>query len=199
MELFDAIVGRRSIRNFKDREVENKKIGLILESCRWSPSAGNRQPWEIVIVDDVEIIKKITCAAFNQSWIETAPVVLAVCLNKKIAKSSFGDRGELYALQTIGASIQSMMLTAYSLGLGSCCVSAFDEEEMAEILNCPDVVRPVALIPIGYPKEDPKPPRRDDINQFSYTNQYGEKLCGPEWKGLARYSRDLKRKLSKHL
>jgi len=197
MELFDTIIGRRSIRNFWDKKVEDKKIGMILEACRWSPSAGNRQPWEVIVVDDYEIISKLADAAFDQDWIKTAPIVLAVCINKEIAESGFGDRGEFYALETIGASIQNMMLAAYSLGLGSCCVSAFDDDEIKEILNCPKIIKPAALIPIGYPKEDPEMPERDEINQFSYTNQYGKKLCGSEWKGLKRYSRDLKRKLSK--
>lgn len=199
MELFEAIVGRRSIRSFKDKEVEDEKVGKILEACRWSPSAGNRQPWEIIVVQDHELKEKIAKAAFDQIWIADAPLVFAVCINKKIARSTYAKRGEMYAFETIGMAIQNMMLVAYSLGLGSCCVGAFEEESIGDILNCPDLVKPVALLPVGYPDEKPTPPPKDEVSSFTYLNQYGTGKYKPEWKGVSRYRRDLRRKISKAL
>lgn len=198
MELFDAIKGRRSVRSFKDKKVEDEKIGKILEAFRWAPSAGNRQPWNVIVVSDYEIIENITSASFDQEWIATAPVVFVVCINENIVKLRYGNRGEVYALETIGCAIQNMMLTAYSLGLGSCFVGAFDEGEVKKILNCPEHIRPIAIVPIGYSDELPELPTRDEISQFTYTNKYGENYR-VEWKGLSRYKRDAKRKLLKTL
>ncbi len=175
MDLFEAIQNRRSIRNYEDLKVENDKIGFILEACRWSPSAGNRQPWEIIVVDDSEKIKKLAKASLDQMWITTAPLIFVVCINEKIAKGTFGERGEMYSLETIGMAIQNMMLASHSLGLGSCCVSAFEENDVKEIANCIENIKPVALITVGYPREEPSAPFRDDISQFTHYNSYGKK------------------------
>jgi len=199
MDLFEAIKGRRSIRNYEDRPVEDDKIGTILEACKWSPSAANRQPWEIIIVDDPELIEKLAKAALEQFWIATAPIVFVVCVNEKIAKAHYGNRGEMYALETIGCAVQNMMLAAHSLGLGSCMVSAFDEDEVKEITECLEFIRPVALLPIGYPAEKPEIPYRDDVPQFTYLNKFGEKKYEPSWDGLDKYKEKMKRKLVKTL
>jgi len=199
MDLFEAIKGRRSIRNYEDKPVEDEKIGIILEACRWSPSAGNRQPWEIIIVDDPDLIEKLSKAAFEQLWIATAPIVLVVCINEKIATANYGKRGEMYALETMGCAVQNMMLTAYSLGLGSCLVSAFDEDEVKEMTGCLEFIRPVALLPIGYPAEKPEIPYRDEITQFTYLNKFGEKKYEPSWEGLSDYKKRMKKKIVKTL
>ena len=61
----------------------------------------------------------------------------------------------LFCLQDTAAAIQNILLTAYSLGLGSCWIGAFKEDEIRQIINAPKEMRPVALIPIGYPNEAP--------------------------------------------
>jgi len=198
MDVLNIIKGRRSIRNYEDKPVEDEKIGMILEACRWSPSAGNRQPWEVIIVDDPNIIEDLAKAALEQMWISTAPIVFVVCINERIAKAWYGDRGEMYALETIGAAVQNMMLMAYSLGLGSCFVSAFDEDRVKEILNCPEFIKPAALLPIGYPAENPDPPYRDEISRFTYINKYGVGKYQPRW-SISDMKNKLKRKVIKTL
>lgn len=198
MDVWKAIKNRRSITSFLDKDVEKEKIGKILEACRWAPSAGNRQPWEIVVVKDLDKKEKISKAAFDQNFLAEAPVVLVVCINMKIAKLVYGERGELYSIQSTAAAVQNMLLTAYSEGLGSCWVGAFKEEQIQRILNCPKHIRPVALIPIGYYKHFKNPLPRRDLNTFSHYNSYGKKYEA-EWGGLEKEVKKLKGKLSRKL
>ncbi|HDI02679.1 MAG TPA: nitroreductase family protein [Candidatus Aenigmarchaeota archaeon] len=198
MDVFEAIRGRRSIRNYEDKPVEPEKIGMLLEACRWAPSAGNRQPWEVIVVDDPEIIERLARASLDQMWMTTAPVILAMCMNMNILKGTYGERSEMYALESMGMAIQNIMLTAYSLGLGTCCVAAFEEDEVMEILNCLKIIKPVALITVGYPAEEPPAPERDDITSFSYYNSYG-KHYEPKRPSIGRIKKKVKNKLIKTL
>jgi nitroreductase len=79
MDVFAAIKGRRSVRSYKDLEVESDKIEKILEAGRLSPSANNRQEWKFIAVKNAETKKKLARAAMNQSFIGQAPVVLVAC------------------------------------------------------------------------------------------------------------------------
>lgn len=182
MDVFETIRGRRSIRKYKDEPVEQEKLGAVLEACRWSPSAGNRQPWEIIIVDDPEIKEKIAEAALEQMWMKTAPFVLVVCINENKARGTYGERGDMYDLETIGMALENMMLTAHSLGLGTCCVGAFEDKRVKDLLECLEFVRPVALLTLGYPAEERPVTPRDEVSEFtfynSYRNQYEPYILG---------------------
>jgi nitroreductase len=68
----------------------------------------------------------------------------------------YGYRGKtLYCIQDTAAATQNILLTAYSLGLGTCWIGAFNEDEAKRALNAPEGIRPVAIIPVGYPDETP--------------------------------------------
>jgi nitroreductase len=142
-------------------------VEKLIDAARWAPSAGNIQPWEFVIVRKPEIKRRLVEAALNQVFIEEAPVVIVVCANKVRSSQGYGVRGEnLYCIQDTAAAIQNIQLTAYSLGLGTCWVGAFREERAREILKIPRGIRPVAIVPIGYPAEAPRPRSRRPISQI---------------------------------
>lgn len=197
MELMEAIMKRRSIRKFTDERVKEDDIGQIISACKWAPSAGNRQPWEVIVVKDEELKEELADAAMGQKWMIYAPVILVVCINKKMAEGAYGERGiELYAIQSTAAAIQNMLLRATDIGLATCWVGAFDEESVAALLECKDWIRPVALIPVGHTKKDPRPPERYDIADFSYTDKYDRDYEG-KFEGLAKKFKKLKRKAKK--
>ncbi len=172
MELDEAIRNRRSIRSYQDKPVEDEKIEKILEAGRWAPSAGNLQSVEYIVVKDQETKEKLSRAALGQDQVSEAPVNIVVCVNfRKI--SHYGRRGEeLYSLQESGACIQNLMLTAHSLGLGTCWVGAFSEERAKEILGVSEHVRTVGIITLGYPSESPGSSRRDLKNSV-FKEKYG--------------------------
>jgi nitroreductase len=166
MDVSEAVRGRRSVRDFKNQDVSSEIVDRLIEAGMWAPSAGNIQPWEFIIVRKTEIRKKLAEAAWNQSSIEEAPVVIVVCANEDRSFQRYGDRGAtLYCIQDTAAAIQNIHLVAYSIGLGSCWIGAFDEEAARETLKIPAGIRPVAIIPVGYPAETPQPRNRRPASQ----------------------------------
>jgi len=161
MELEEAIRNRRSVRRYLEKSVEDEKIEKILDAARWAPSAGNLQSVEYIVVKDKETRERLSGTSYGQAQPKEAPVNIVVCVNfPKI--SHYGRRGEeLYSIQESGACIQNLMLTAHSLGLGTCWIGAFDEEKAKEILGIPDHVRPVGIITLGYPDESPSSSRKN--------------------------------------
>jgi len=168
MDVLEAIKGRRSIRSFESgRDVSEKIVEGLIDAARWAPSAGNIQPWEFIVARTSEIKSKLAEAAFNQSFIEEAPVVIAVCADENRASEGYGQRGKtLYCLQDTAAATQNIHLAAHAHGLGTCWVGAFKEEEAREALKIPRGIRPVALIPLGYPSKFPSPRGKRTVHQI---------------------------------
>ena len=165
MDVLEAIKGRRSIRAFKSDDVSPEIVKRLIDVARQAPSAGNIQPWEFIIVRELKIKRSLAEAALDQSFIEEAPVVIVVCANENRSSQGYGARGKtLYCIQDTAAAIQNLLLFAYSIRLGTCWIGAFREDEAREILKIPSGIRPVAIIPVGYPAETPLPRSRRPIN-----------------------------------
>ncbi|MEM2879689.1 MAG: nitroreductase family protein [Candidatus Bathyarchaeia archaeon] len=173
MDVFEAIRGRRSIRAFRETDVPKETVEKLIEAASWAPSAGNIQPWEFIVVRNPETKRRLAEAALGQSFIEEAPVVIVVCADEERSARGYGTRGKtLYCIQDTAAAIQNIHLAAYALGLGTCWVGAFREEEARKILEIPDGVRPVAIIPVGYPAESPSPRSRRPLKQIIHYEKF---------------------------
>lgn len=167
MDIFEIFKLRRSIRAFTEEDVSDEQIEKILEAARWAPSAGNIQPWEFIVVRRPDIKRDLARAALNQTFIEEAPVVIVACADEIRSGRIYGNRGvNLYCIQDTAAAIENMLLAACALGLGACWVGAFDEEAARKVLRIPRGVRPVAMIPVGYPAEKPSPPRKRPLKEI---------------------------------
>ena len=166
MELYEAIKGRRSIRAYTPQNVPEKAVEQLIEAASYAPSAGNIQPWRFVIARNPQVKKQLAEAA-GQAFIEEAPVVIVVCANEKRAEAGYGSRGKmLYCIQDTAAAAQNIHLTAYSLGLGTCWIGAFNEHQARKAVNAPEEMRPIALIPVGYADEAPAPRNRRPLSQI---------------------------------
>ncbi len=163
MDVFTAINRRRSVRAYKAAEIEEEKLKRILEAARLSPSASNRQDWKFIVVKNMETRKKLAKAAFGQSFVGEAPVVIVACGTEPKTVMACGQ-----PTHTVDVSIACafMILEAYELGLGTCWVGAFNEGEVKKVLKIPEPVRVVAVIPLGYPDEDPSQRSRKDLDQI---------------------------------
>jgi nitroreductase len=149
MELKDAIVGRSSIRHFKETKVPKYLIKEFLLYADYAPSAGNLQSRVFITVDSPVLIKKLSEAAC-QDFIAEAPVVLVACA-LQLGDNRYGDRGrDLYSIMDTSAAIQNLLLVVYEAGLGACWVGAFDEDKVRVTLDIESYERPIAIIPIGY-------------------------------------------------
>ncbi len=148
-----AIQERRSVFRFKPDEVSQNKIDAILEGARWAPSFLNSQPWNIVVVRDKEIKRKLRelAVTITSVGIEEAPVVFVVTVDAEKDRHHYVEDG--------AAVTQNMALVAHSLGLGSFWVGVFDvsgdrlssEEKIKEILKIPKQHRVISLLPVGVP------------------------------------------------
>lgn len=176
MNILDTITSRRSIRDYKDQDIPEEAINALIEAIRWAPSAGNLQSRKFYFIRNDVIKKSLARATGNpnvaarmkkfikiildRNVVSKAPLVVVACLDRRIAER-YGERGvHLYGIQDVSASVMNMMLTAHDLGLGSVWVGAFDEDAVTQTLNLPDYLRPVAIIPLGYPARVPEPPPR---------------------------------------
>ena len=153
MDIVACIEGRTSVRVFKPDPVDDGVIDEGLRLANLAPSAGNLQARDFVVVRDAAVKKELMRAAFSQEFVGTAPAVVVFCANLERV-GHYGQRGrDLYCLQDVAASVQNFALFLHSKGLGSVWVGAFDEAKAAAALGTPPHVRPVAIVPVGYPAE----------------------------------------------
>lgn len=169
MDVLSAIQGRRSIRKYSSRQVEEAVLGKVLEAARLSPSTGNRQNWKFIVVREQGTIAKLMEAAGGQSFVGEAPVILVSCGTDPEGVMMCGQHG-----YTIDLSIATayMILEAYEQGLGTCWLGRFDEKKVKEILDIPDNVRVVTMTPLGYPAQTPSPKPRKDLEEIVCYEKY---------------------------
>lgn len=162
MDAIEALLTRKSVRSFSSKPVTDEQIETLLKVMVAAPSAGNLQPWRIVVVRDPEVKRALARGALDQQFIAEAPVVFVVCRVPDASAWKYGERGRhLYSIQDTAAMTENLLVAAHAMGLGGCWVGAFDEEKVAKSLDCPQGVIPAAIVPIGYPKrETSKPARR---------------------------------------
>lgn len=158
MNVPEAIMARRSVRRYKAKAVDDATVARLLELARWAPTAGRTEGWHFIIVrKDKEKI----FAAYDRPWTRTAPVLIVVCADLAEYEQGYGARGrDLYSIQDAAAAIENLMLAATDVGLATCWVGAFDEAALSKNLNLPKHVRPVAIVPLGWPDEAPVPKRK---------------------------------------
>jgi nitroreductase len=167
VEFFEVVNQRRSIRVFTPDQIEESSLEKILHAANRAPSAGNLQGYGIYLVRDAHIRNRLARAALDQEFIAQASVVLVFCAHPARSSGRYGHRGEtLYALQDATIACTYAMLAATALGLGSVWVGAFHEDGVRHAIGLPPGFRPVALLPIGYPAENPYRTSRRDLKEL---------------------------------
>ena len=160
MDILNTIRQRRSVRDFKAKEIPESVMDKLIDALIWAPSAGNLQSRKFYFVRDDGLKKKLVEAALGQSFIARAPLVVVGCTDSRISYR-YGERGvNLYTVQDVAVSIMSMMLVAVEEGLGSTWVGAFHEDDVSRALDLPPHLRPVAIVPVGCPERIPEAPLR---------------------------------------
>jgi len=172
MELSEAIKNRRSIRQFQDKDVEPEKIKQILEAAIMAPSAKNYQSWEFIIVKNREKIQKMSVSSSGTCRFEGVPVIIVVCSDMNRVAGSTEERKDKFSIQDCAAATQNILLTAHSLGIGTCWVGSYDPDLVRKELNIPEHVRILALIPLGYPDETPTAPERKALEEVVHEDLF---------------------------
>ena len=166
---------RRSIRKYTNKPVEDEKVLQLLESARLAPSGSNTQPWHFIVVKSELTRQKLAKASHDQKWMLTAPVYI-VCVadissrineSKDIILDENSPQEELkQMIRDTSIAIEHMVLEADTLGLGTCWVAWFIQEEIRPILDIPSDKYVVGIIPVGYADETPKARPRKKLEEI---------------------------------
>ncbi len=169
MDVSAAIRQRCSVRAYKSIDVEEDKLKKVLEAARLSPSASNRQDWKFIVVRNSNTKKRLAKAAFGQSFIGEAPVVIVACGTEPTGMLACGQPAH-----TVDVSIAfaNMILQAWELGLGTCWIGAFSEEETKKVLGIPEHIRVVAMTPLGYSNQPLSEKSRKNLDQIVCYEKY---------------------------
>ncbi len=194
-DLFSVVARQRACRAFSTAAVDDDTVGRLLTAATFAPSAENKQPWEFIVVRDDAMRAAIgdlsrrawetRGRAFSESrltpkmlaevdhgatgGVANAPVNIVVCADIQ--------RGlEATIPSSIFPAVQNLLLAATALGLGSALttITTGFRAEMQELLALPDHVRPIALVPVGYPARPLGPPRRAPFTERTHRERYGE-------------------------
>ncbi|MEJ2345039.1 MAG: nitroreductase family protein [Gammaproteobacteria bacterium] len=170
-DFFETVHHRHSIRKYQaDMPVEKEKLHAILATACTAPSAGDLQPYRILVVTDQSTRDALRKTASDQAFISEAPVCLVFCCDRRRSEEAFGERGrELYAIQDTTIAAAYAQLAVVAAGMGSTWIGYFDAAEVERILYLTDNLEPIAMLSLGYPAELPEPsPRRrmDEVVEY---------------------------------
>jgi nitroreductase len=171
---FETVVKRRRMcRVFLDRGVPQEKIDRILELASRYPSAGHTEPQEFIVVHNRHMKEDLAHAALDQMFVAQAPLVIVVVSDVRRSARRYGERGVSFFSIIDGAFVAMLILLAVvEEGLGACFVGSFYDEQVREVLNLPQEVRPIGIIPIGYCAEGPRKFRRRSREQIVHRDRY---------------------------
>jgi nitroreductase len=172
----DLLRSRRSVRQYQDRPVEQEKVDLLVEAALRAPSSRGFNPWEFVVVNDPEILARLSRAKpHGASFLAKAPLAVAVCAHT--------GRSDVW-VEDVSIAAILIHLAATDLGLGSCWIQLrkrdFDETQTAgmyaaDVLGLPAGVDVSAIIGIGYPAHTPAPHPHDALQREKISvNRYGD-------------------------
>jgi nitroreductase len=140
MEVFDAVRTVLAVREFADKPVPPDAARRVVEAAWLSPSAANRQPWHFIAVDDRDTLRQLGQIAQSGPYIARATFAVAVCIEDT-----------KFAVSDASRAVQSMVLTAWSEGIGSNWAGFRNLEGANPILGIPDNLEVLCIVPFGYP------------------------------------------------
>jgi len=178
MQSFLELVNKRySVRDFLNKPVEREKIKLCLEAARLAPSACNSQPWKFIVVDDPNLKDKLCDKIFSGQYktnifAKKAPVIVVVISEKSTFLAKVGGllRDTRYYLIDIGIAVEHFILQATELGLGTCWIGWFNENQAKKVLNIPNNKKIDVVIPVGYPAQPIRKKIRKSLEEISTFN-----------------------------
>jgi nitroreductase len=190
-DLLQLMKTRRSIRKYRENPIPLEKIYGILEAGRWAPSGGNTQPWVYIVITEKELKEKIRAKAENiekkfhatandtfKRWLEKhqitpekrflteAPVLVIVA----------GWTKAPYWLESTWISLAYVLLSAESQRVGTLTYTPAKMDFLNKLLSLPDDYQPVAILPMGEPREEPafQTRSRKPLEQMVCLNGYCE-------------------------
>ena len=170
----ENIMTRTSVRQYKDQPVEQEKIDIMLKAAMAAPTAVNLQPWHFIVITD-----KQTIGLLSGQQPTNAPLLIAVCGDTDKTTTPDGKmKLPDFWVEDVSAATENLLLAAHALGLGAVWTGVYPAmdrtAEVANVLNCPKNIVPMAVVRIGYPDESPEPKDKFKEENISY-NKFGGK------------------------
>jgi F420 biosynthesis protein FbiB-like protein len=203
MDLSEAIEQRRSIRKYLRRPVSREIVNEVLSSAGWAPSAHNSQPWRFIVLEDTKVKQKLA-DAMADAWaadlakdgtkiddkmrkerverFADAPVLILACFTMDGLRKFPDQERQMFerdlAVESLGAAMQNLLLSAHAKGLGACwfCAPGFCKGTVRKVLEIPESVEPQAFVAIGYPAEKPQVPLKKLLEGYCFVDMWGGKL-----------------------
>lgn len=169
--VLEVIKKRKSVRSYLEKDIPEDVLREVLEAARLAPSASNRQPWKFVMVQDKELKQKLMYASRNQAFVREASFVIVGCAMNPDHVMPNGIHSHAVDLSI---ALDHISLQATELGLGTCWIGAFDQEQVKEILHIPENIPIVCMMTLGYPATQGFKSTRKPLEEIICYNYYKE-------------------------
>ena len=164
-----TIFSRKSVRNYKESVIPKETLELLVKAGMAAPSAMDKRPWEFIIIDDKEVLKKLSDALPYAKM--AVPAGHGIIVAGDMEKQN-GGYDSVYWIMDCSAAVQNILLAAESLGLGAVWTAVYPNkdrfEPVAKILGLPKNIVPLAFIPVGTPTGKDKPKDKYNKNQIHW-------------------------------
>lgn len=164
----NSILGRRSIRTYEDKPINDEMIQAILETAMAAPSACAKDPWRFIVVREKEALNKIADGLPHGQMLRSAGVGFVICGDINAAH----DNQLSYMLQDCSAAIENLLLAVHNIGLGAVWLGVHPREErmkhITQLFSLPENIIPIACIAVGYPAESKEARTRFDPDYVHY-------------------------------
>ncbi len=166
MDLFEALLERRSIRKYTNSEIPAEMIEKMLKTAMYAPSAMNLQPWHFVILNNKESILNAFKAIQHAEMLKQAQTGILICGDSEIEKNIE------YIVQNCSAATQNILLAAHGLGLGGVWVGVYPDKELIKNVKAtfmlPEHIIPISLVSLGFPDEKVQAEDRYKVEKIHY-------------------------------
>jgi nitroreductase len=165
MEVYEAVRTVLAVRSYREKAVLPDVIRRIVEAGRLTGSAMNSQPWDFIVVEDRDVLRRLGELTRTGPYVAQAPLAIAVVIER--TKFSVSDASR---------AIQSMILTAWSEGVGSNWVGFLNLDEVKPLLRIPEDLEVLAIVPFGYPAQavGKGQKRRKPLPEVAHREQFGQ-------------------------
>jgi nitroreductase len=165
MEVFEAVRTVLAVRSYQDKPVPPEIIHRIVEAAHLTASSRNLQPWHFVVVENRDTLRQIGTIAKTGQYTAQAAFAIVVATDKTE-----------YAVSDASRAIQSMLLTAWSEGVAGNWVGFLNLPQLKPLLNIPDDLDIVAVLPFGYPDKaiGQGKKKRKPLSQIAHREKFGQ-------------------------
>ena len=165
MDTLRCIRTRREVRDYLDKPVPQESVQQILEAGRLAPSSKNSQPWHFIVIRNKDTLRRISDLTPTGKHIAQAPLAIAILMDGAKLPEIDGTR-----------AAQNMVLAAWSLGIGSCWITNFYDDGVKELLQVPQRMKLVTVMPFGYPTEPMtnRKKNRKPMSEIVHEEKFGQ-------------------------